>query len=121
MWCFYHQRAVQRIVQGVCSEYSFGIVTIVFNINRAELSWVARQRLGDGKISPSEVQQRCDIAALDRNSPRLTMYHFYCTFKCRALCVSLSTLESKLVKMSHLHSTRLAYLEGDPAKGEVLK
>ena len=27
----------------------------------------------------------------------------------------------KLVEMSHLHSTRLAYLEGDPAKGEVLK
>ena len=62
MRCFYHQRAVQRIVQGVCSEYSFGVVTIVFNINTAELSWVARQRLGDGKISPSEVQQRCDIA-----------------------------------------------------------
>ena len=52
---------MQRIVQGVCSEYSFGVVTIVFNINTAELSWVARQRLGDGKISPSEVQ-RCDIA-----------------------------------------------------------
>ena len=34
----------------------------VFNNNTAELSWVARQRLGDGKISPSEVQQRCDIA-----------------------------------------------------------
>ena len=27
----------------------------------------------------------------------------------------------KLVKMSHLHSTRLAYLEGDQAKGEVVK
>ena len=53
---------MQRIVQGVCSEYSFGVVTIVFDINTAELSWVARQRLGDGKISPSEVQQRCDIA-----------------------------------------------------------
>ena len=86
--------------QGVCSEYSFGVVTIVFNINTAELSWVARQRLGDGKISPPEVQQRCDIARdyKDRNSPRLTMYHFYCTFKCRALCVFLQTLESKVGK-----------------------
>ena len=120
MWCFYHQRAVQRIVQGVCSEYSFGIVTIVLNINTAELSWVARQRLGDGKISPSEVQQRCDIARdyKDRNSPRLTSI---------ALLNALHSVyfyrlwSQKLVKMSHLHSTRLAYLEGDPAKGDVLK